>query len=49
MTVVSNTSPLIERTALMAYFEAVVPRIYRYPALDAGDFRQAVEAVVSQT
>jgi hypothetical protein len=38
---------LIERAALLAYFEAVAPRIYRYPALDPAGFRRAVEAVVS--
>ena len=38
---------LIEREPLRAYFEAIVPRLYRYPALDPGSFRQAVDDVVS--
>lgn len=37
---------LIERTGLLAYFEAIEPSIYRYPAVDAASFRAAVEAVV---
>ncbi len=33
---------LVERDALLAYFEAIAPFLYRYPALDAASFRQAV-------
>jgi hypothetical protein len=38
---------LIEREALRAYFEAIAPRLYRYPALDPAAFRQAVEEAVT--
>lgn len=34
---------LIERPGLLAYFEAIEPELYRYPALDPRTFRQAVE------
>jgi hypothetical protein len=37
---------LVDRDGLLAYFEAIAPALYRYPALDPGSFRQAVlEAV----
>lgn len=36
---------LVERQALGAYFLAIEPRLYRYPALDPATFRRAVEAV----
>ena len=38
---------LVEREALRAYFEAIAPRLYRYPALDPASFRQAVEEAVT--
>ena len=34
---------LVERDGLRAYFAAIEPLLYRYPALDAGSFRQALE------
>ena len=37
---------LIERAGLLAYFEAIEPDLYRYPALDPGTFRRAVEDAV---
>jgi hypothetical protein len=37
---------LVEREALRAYFEAIAPRLYRYPAIDPASFRQAVEEAV---
>ena len=33
---------LVEREALAAYFEAIEPFLYRYPALDPPSFRRAV-------
>ena len=36
---------LIERDALLAYYEAIAPRLYRYPAVDAASFAAAVQAV----
>lgn len=33
---------LVEREALSAYFDAIEPLLYRYPALDPPSFRQAV-------
>ena len=36
----------VERQGLRCYFEAIAPRLYRYPALDPATFRQAVEDVV---
>lgn len=38
---------LVERDALLAYFEAIAPRLYRYPALDPVSFRRAVEAAAA--
>lgn len=38
---------LIERAALLAYFEAIAPRLYRYPALDPASFRRAVQEAVA--
>ncbi len=37
---------LVDRTALMTYFDAVEPRLYRYPAIDPAAFRQAVADAV---
>jgi len=37
---------LIDRSRLMKYFEAIEPRLYRYPAIDPGTFRRAVENIV---
>ena len=39
---------LIERRRLLEYFEAIEPRIYRYPAIDGASFRAAIEQVVSK-
>ena len=33
---------LVDRQKLLAYFEAVEPRLYRYPAIDPGALRRAV-------
>jgi hypothetical protein len=35
----------IEPKRLRELFEAIVPQLYRYPAIDPGSFRKAVEAV----
>jgi hypothetical protein len=37
---------LVDRDGLLAYFEAIEPSLYRYPALDPRSFRQAVLDVV---
>lgn len=37
---------LIEREALRAYFDAIAPRLYRYPALDPAAFRRAVDDTI---
>ena len=37
---------LVERAALLAYFETIEADLYRYPALDPATFREAVEATV---
>jgi hypothetical protein len=37
---------LVERERLLASFEEIEPRLYRFPAIDAADFRHSVEAVV---
>ncbi len=39
---------LVERPALLAYFEAIEPLLYRYPALDARSFREAVVAALRE-
>ncbi|HEX5474125.1 MAG TPA: DUF6036 family nucleotidyltransferase [Vicinamibacterales bacterium] len=38
---------LVERAALRAYFAAVEPLLYRYPAVDTASFRRAVEQATS--
>lgn len=44
------TRGLVDRQKLLAYFDAVEPRLYRYPAIDPGTLRQAVaEAVQPET
>jgi hypothetical protein len=37
---------LIERAELLRLFEAIEPRLYRFPAVDPAALRRAVEAVV---
>jgi hypothetical protein len=37
---------LVEAPALVAYFEAIEPELYRYPAIDPAAFRAAVDAAV---
>jgi hypothetical protein len=37
---------LVDRTALLEYFVATEPDLYRYPAVDPASFRQAVMKVV---
>lgn len=39
---------LIDASRLTAYFEAVVPSLYKYPAIDPADFREAVNAFVHE-
>jgi hypothetical protein len=34
---------LVDRTRLLEYFAAIEPELYRFPAIDPGSFRQAVE------
>jgi hypothetical protein len=36
---------LIERTRVLELFETIVPRLYRFPAIDPKTFRRSVEAV----
>lgn len=36
----------VEPARLLQLFEAIVPQLYRYPAIDARAFRQAVEKMV---
>lgn len=36
---------LIASGRILEYFEAIVPKLYRYPALDATSFRAAVERI----
>jgi hypothetical protein len=41
---------LVDRAKLLAYFDAIEPQMYRYPAIDPAAFRRAVaEAVESAT
>jgi hypothetical protein len=35
---------LVERSRLQEYFDAIEPELHRFPAIDAGSFRRAVEA-----
>jgi hypothetical protein len=37
---------LVEPTRLLELFETIVPRLYRYPAIDPPSFRRAVERFV---
>jgi hypothetical protein len=37
---------LVEPAALLEHFEAIVPELYRYPAIDPPSFRHAVEDAV---
>jgi hypothetical protein len=37
---------LVEGERLRAFFEAIEPLLYRYPALDAASFRQRLEAAL---
>jgi hypothetical protein len=39
---------LIERDALLAYYEEIAPRLYRYPAIDAASFAAAVRDVAAK-
>jgi len=39
---------LVERGALAEYFEAIAPRLYRYPALDPASFRARVERTLAE-
>ena len=36
---------LIERRRLLEYYDAIEPRVYRYPAIDKASFRASVERV----
>jgi hypothetical protein len=38
---------LVERAALAAQFDEIEPQLYRFPAIDPGDFRRRVEAVTA--
>jgi hypothetical protein len=38
---------LVDRERLWEYFEAIEPKLYRYPALDPASFRRAVRIVVA--
>lgn len=38
---------LVERDGLRTYFDEIVPRLYRYPALDPATFRQAVADAIA--
>lgn len=37
---------LVERDKLVAYFDAIEPQLYRYPAIDPATFRRAVSGAV---
>lgn len=37
---------LIDKTELLSLFEAIVPELFRYPAIDPPSFRRAVEKAV---
>ncbi len=39
---------LVERSQLLAYFDAIEAELFRFPAIDPASFRAAVEAVVNQ-
>jgi hypothetical protein len=39
---------LVDPSRLVEYFEAIEPRLYRYPAIDPAAFRQAVLATTSR-
>jgi hypothetical protein len=39
---------LVDRIGLLAYFEAIAPDLYRFPAIDPPSFRRAVEAALAQ-
>ena len=39
----------VEPVRLLARFEQIVPKLYRYPALDTASLRQKVEEFVSAT
>ena len=39
---------LVDRPRLLEYFDAIEPDLYRFPAIDPGSFRRAVEDVTSQ-
>lgn len=41
------TRGLIERDRLREYFDAIEPELYRFPAIDPGSFRRAVDVIVS--
>jgi hypothetical protein len=43
------TMGLIGREELAAYFEAIAPELYRYPAIDPAAFRQRVERVLGDS
>jgi hypothetical protein len=38
---------LVEPKALRGFFEAIVPRLYRYPAVDEGTLRRALDAALA--
>ncbi len=40
---------LIDDAELRRHFDSIEPRLYRYPAIDAESFREAVERVVQNT
>ena len=40
---------LVERTALLAFLDAIEDELYRFPAIDPPSFRRAVEAVALGT
>ncbi len=39
---------LVEPARLLELFEAIVPALYRYPALDAGAFRRSVDVFLAE-
>jgi hypothetical protein len=43
------SSGLVTRDEVRAYFEAITPELYRYPALDPKAFRERVERVLAET
>lgn len=40
---------LVDRAQLNAYFDAIEPELFRFPAIDPASFRRALEAVLAES